>query len=221
MRFRKDGLARFISHLDLIRTFERAFRRADLPMAFTQGFSPRPKMTFAPALSVGITSSSEYLDAEFREEISVSDVALRLNRVLPEGIKVTDVKIADETIPLSMLNGADYVVTVVLGEVTPEKMKERIRNILEQKELYIEKETKSGRKKLVNIAPYIYHLDLLNSDGNTADIIMSIAIGQQGSLAPMTIINELEKLLSKKLEVCNIHREELFYISNNKKILPL
>ena len=61
----------FISHLDMMRTFERAFRRADLPVAFTQGFNPRPKISFTPALSVGITSSSEYMDVEFYEDVSV------------------------------------------------------------------------------------------------------------------------------------------------------
>ena len=92
LRFKKEGLARFISHLDLMRTFERAFRRAELPIAFSQGFNPRPKMTFASALSVGISSSSEYLDVEFSEDVSASDVALTLNPALLDGIKVTDVK---------------------------------------------------------------------------------------------------------------------------------
>lgn len=220
LRYKKEGLARFISHLDLVRTFERAFRRANLPIAFTQGFSPRPKMTFAPALSVGVTSSGEYLDAEFSQDVSVDDVALKLNRALPQGIKVIDAKIANESLALSMLNGAKYVVTVDLQDVEPEKLKEGIRSLLEQDELIIEKETKSGRK-LVNIAPYIYHLDLLNSDASTARIVMDIAIGQQGNVSPAAVIGELEKRLSSKLELLSIHREELFYISNDNKILPM
>jgi len=219
MRFKKEGLARFISHLDLMRTFERAFRRANLPIAFTQGFNPRPKITFTPALSVGITSSSEYMDAKFYEDVSMHDAACKLNRVLPEGIKITDVKVADEALALSMLNGAKYVVTVVLDEVDQEKLKKSMHMLLQQKEVIIEKKTKSG-KKLVDIAPFIYSLDLLKCDGNTANIVMSISIGQQGSVAPITVIYELEKILAKKLEVVSIHREEIFYTSDNNKISP-
>ena len=146
LRFKKEGLARFISHLDLMRTFERAFRRAELPIAFSQGFNPRPKMTFASALSVGISSSSEYLDVEFSEDVSASDVALKLNPALPEGIKVTDVKMADEAISLSMLNGAKYVVRLALNEVDLEELKKSTKGLLEQKEIIIEKRTKSGKK---------------------------------------------------------------------------
>ncbi|HQE05547.1 MAG: TIGR03936 family radical SAM-associated protein [Tepidanaerobacteraceae bacterium] len=220
LRFKKEGLARFISHLDLMRTFERAFRRAELPIAFSQGFNPRPKMTFASALSVGISSSSEYLDVEFSEDVSASDVALKLNPALPEGIKVTDVKMADEAISLSMLNGAKYVVRLALNEVDLEELKKSTKGLLEQKEIIIEKRTKSG-KKLVNIAPFIYSLGLSNCDGSAADIVMSVAIGQQGSVAPTMVINELERILCKELEIVSIHREAIFYKSNGKEILPM
>jgi len=220
LRFKKEGLARFISHLDLMRTFERAFRRAELPIAFSQGFNPRPKMTFASALSVGISSSSEYLDVEFSEDVSASDVALKLNPALPEGIKVTDVKMADEAISLSMLNGAKYVVRLALNEVDLEELKKSTKGLLEQKEIIIEKRTKSG-KKLVNIAPFIYSLGLSNCDGSAADIVMSVAIGQQGSVAPTMVINELERILCKELEIVSIHKEAIFYKSNGKEILPM
>ncbi|MFY9217527.1 MAG: TIGR03936 family radical SAM-associated protein, partial [Tepidanaerobacteraceae bacterium] len=192
----------------------------ELPIAFSQGFNPRPKMTFASALSVGISSSSEYLDVEFSEDVSASDVALKLNPALPEGIKVTDVKMADEAISLSMLNGAKYVVRLALNEVDLEELKKSTKGLLEQKEIIIEKRTKSG-KKLVNIAPFIYSLGLSNCDGSAADIVMSVAIGQQGSVAPTMVINELERILCKELEIVSIHREAIFYKSNGKEILPM
>ena len=65
MKFAKRYSAKFISHLDPNQGFERGFRRASLPVAYTQGFNPRPKMSFSPALSVGITSNSEYMDVDF------------------------------------------------------------------------------------------------------------------------------------------------------------
>lgn len=219
MKFKKEGLTRFISHLDMMRTFERAFRRANLPIAFTQGFNPRPKITFTPALSLGVTSSSEYMDVEFYEDISKQDVVLKLNGALPEGIQVTDVEEADEKLPLSMLNCAKYVVTVILSEVGPEELIKSIKILLQQKEIIVEKNTKSG-KKLVDIAPLIYSIDLADHNSDTANIVMSISIGQQGSVAPITVIRQLERILLKKLEVVGIHREEIFYISGDKKISP-
>ncbi len=219
MKFKKEGLTRFISHLDTMRTFERAFRRANLPIAFTQGFNPRPKITFAQALSVGVTSSSEYMDVEFYEDVSVDDVAFKLNQVLPEGIKILDVKVADEKLALSMLNGATYIVTVVLGEVALEELKKCLKCLLQHEEIIIEKKTKSG-KKLVNIAPLIYNLDLADNCGDTAKIAMSLSMGQQGNVAPMTVIQQLESILEKNLQVVSIHRGEMFYKTGDKKISP-
>lgn len=221
MKFKKERPVMFISHLDMMRTFERAFRRADLPVAFTQGFNPRPKISFTPALSVGITSSSEYMDVEFYEDVSVDDVNIRLNRVLPEGLRVINIGIPDEKLPLSMLNGARYVVKVTLKSWDLQKLEKSINTLLRQDEIIVEKVTKSGTRSL-NIAPFIYKIDLLSNDDNIANIGMAISIGQQGSVSPKLIVLELERILAKKLEVISIHREELFYRKNeNNKILPL
>lgn len=220
MKFKKDNLVKFISHLDMMRTFERAFRRADLPIAFTKGYNPRPKISFTPALSVGITSSSEYMDVEFYEDILIDDVANRLNRVLPKGLQIIKVGIVDEKLPLSVLNCAVYVLKAALNTVNLQELKKSINIILHQEEIIVEKVTKSGTK-FVNIAPLIYGIDLLSNDGNIVNVKIATSIGQQGSVSPKLIVLELEKLLKKKFEVLNIHREELFYTDENNKILPL
>ncbi len=210
----------FISHLDMIRTFERSFRRADLPLAFTQGFNPRPRISFTPALSVGITSSSEYMDVEFEETVSPEDAVTRLNAVLPEGIQIIKAETADNKIPLSVVNAATYMVKTALDEENPDELEKAINNLLNREEIIIEKSTKSGAKS-VNIAPFIYNMKLLSNTNGTADICMEVSIGQQGSASPKLIIFELEKLLAKKLEIVSIHREEIFYLNENNKILPL
>ncbi len=221
MKFKKDRPVMFISHLDMMRTFERAFRRADIPVAFTQGFNPRPKISFTPALSVGITSSSEYMDVEFYEDVQEDDVSIRLNRVLPEGLRVINIGIPDEKMPLSMLNGAMYVVKVALNVGYLQELKKSINILSHQEEIIVQKSTKSGTRS-VNIAPFIYKIDLLGNDDNVANIGMTISIGQQGSVSPKLIVLELERTLAKKLELISIHREELFYRKNeNNKILPL
>lgn len=210
----------FISHLDMIRTFERSFRRTDLPLAFTQGFNPRSRISFTPALSVGITSSSEYMDVEFQETVSPEDAVARLSAVLPEGIQIIKAETADNKIPLSIVNAATYMVKTALDEENPDELEKAINNLLNREEIIIEKSTKSGAKS-VNIAPFIYNMKLLSNTNGTADICMEVSIGQQGSVSPKLIIFELEKLLAKKLEIVSIHREEIFYLNENNKILPL
>jgi radical SAM-linked protein len=89
VRFTKQGKVRFISHRDVARAFERAFRIEQLPLAFTEGFSPRPKVSFGLALSVGHESHAEYLDVELTEAVDVDALPAALTAALPEGIDVT------------------------------------------------------------------------------------------------------------------------------------
>src|SRR4029077_7165483 len=86
IRFSKRGRVRFISHRDVARAFERAFRIEELPLAFTEGFSPRPKVSFGLALSVGHESEAEYLDVELTESVDVDALPERLTPALPEGM---------------------------------------------------------------------------------------------------------------------------------------
>ena len=91
VRFTKQGKVRFISHRDVARAFERAFRIETLPLAFTEGFSPRPKVSFGLALSVGHESVAEYLDVELTEPVELDGLPAALSGALPEGIDVTGV----------------------------------------------------------------------------------------------------------------------------------
>jgi radical SAM-linked protein len=91
VRFTKRGKVRFISHRDVARNFERAFRVEQLPLAFTHGFVPRPKVSFGLALSVGHESDAEYLDLQLAEEVPLDSLARGVSDALPEGIDVTGV----------------------------------------------------------------------------------------------------------------------------------
>lgn len=88
LRFTKRGKVRFISHRDVVRAFDRAFRIAELPVLFTEGFSPRPKVSFGHALAVGYESDAEYLDVEFDRPVGAERLVGELTEALPEGIGV-------------------------------------------------------------------------------------------------------------------------------------
>ncbi|MFT7601353.1 MAG: radical SAM-linked protein [Acidimicrobiales bacterium] len=89
VRFTKEGKIRFVSHRDLARLMERAFRKLRLPVAYTEGFSPRPKFSFGLALSVGHESEAEYLDVELATSVDLENLPPRLTAALPDGIAVT------------------------------------------------------------------------------------------------------------------------------------
>lgn len=89
LRFSKHGPVRFVSHRDVARAFERAFRIAELPLAFTAGFSPHPKVSFGPALAVGYESDAEYLDLELTRPVDLDGLAHQVTEGLPEGMTVT------------------------------------------------------------------------------------------------------------------------------------
>mgnify|MGYP000919467109 FL=1 len=90
--FVKERDLRYLSHLELFRTIERGIRRAGLEMVFSEGFHPHPKLSFGPALSVGIASRDEYFDMELVQEYPEEKILADLNRVLPEGLQVLAVK---------------------------------------------------------------------------------------------------------------------------------
>jgi radical SAM-linked protein len=99
IKFAKRGKVRFVGHRDIARALERAFRIEELPLAFTQGFSPRPKVSFGLALTVGAESDAEYLDVELSEPIDLHDLPARLTAALPEGIEVTGVAALEDRAP--------------------------------------------------------------------------------------------------------------------------
>jgi radical SAM-linked protein len=114
LRFTKRGKVRFISHRDVARAFERAFRIEQLPLAFTQGFAPRPKVSFGLALSVGHESDAEYLDVQLAETAPLDSVAGPLSDALPDGIDVTGVAALADRAPAlqESVTAVRYQVTV-------------------------------------------------------------------------------------------------------------
>ena len=126
IKFRKYGALRFIGHLDVMRFFQKAMRRADIPIAFTGGYSPHMIMSFANPLGIGLSSDGEYFDIELREYISSKDAVSRLNAAMVEGIEVVSFRqIAEEKkmTGMAIVAAADYR-TTVKNEVFPENWQE-------------------------------------------------------------------------------------------------
>ena len=114
LRYTKRGKVRWISHRDVARALERAFRITQLPLAFTEGFSPRPKVSFGLALSTGHESDAEYLDLVFAEEVELEPLSVSLTEALPEGMAVTGAVPLVERAP-----ALQEAVTAVVWRVEP------------------------------------------------------------------------------------------------------
>ena len=159
--FQKTGNAVWISHLDLMRLFQRAFRRADLPLTHTQGFNPRPSVSIALPLSVGISSDCELLDFSLDgEEVPCQEIKRRLNESLIEGIRVQDVYQNGRKI--RELTHLHTVVTLEYDNGIPEGAADGLKSLFERDTLIVPKKTKSGIQDQ-DIIPMIRKLNVVTA----------------------------------------------------------
>ena len=219
MRIRKGREVKFISHLDMMRALERAMRRARLPLKFTEGFNPRPKMSFTPAIPVGITSDAEYVDVEFTKELALEEIYDSLNSTLPPGIALLKVGDAEGKLPLSSVNRALYTVVVGMGGASREALEEAIGKILSSSEIKMVKKSK-GKEKEVNIASGIYVIKISTAENDRFTLKMELAAGQDASVTPFMVIDALREH-APSLNVLCVNKDELFVFDRGRKILPL
>ncbi len=159
LRFSKRGKVRFISHRDVARAFERAFRIERLPLAFTQGFAPRPKVSFGLALSVGHESDAEYLDVQLAESVPLDPLARQLSGALPEGIDVTGVAALADRAPAlqDSVTAVAYRVTVTRADDAPvgaDEVAAAVDRALARPELPITR-TRKGREVTEDLRPIV------------------------------------------------------------------
>lgn len=159
--FSKNGALAYTSHLDLARVWERSLRRAGAPLAYSQGFNPRPKLQLAAALPLGHTAEAELLDIWLEKRASVEKLAKDLVQVLPDGLAVSDVRQAvlkEPALPMQVVS-AEYRVDIDTGE-TAEAMAERIDRILQAEELPQERQRAGRKTKTYDLRPLIESLEL-------------------------------------------------------------
>jgi len=190
MLFSKCGPARFISHLDLVRTFARAIRRAGLPVAFSQGFNPHSIFSFAAPLPVGVEGEKECLDIKLISDVLPEQIHSLLGAVLPEGIKLGRVwQVPDNTpSPMSVVEKAVYEARVELGKMlTSAGLEERIKSFLGLSEILVPRKTKEGREKIRDIRPGIYAL-AGRVDKGAAVLEMELQAGSNGNVRPEEVV---------------------------------
>jgi len=227
-KFTKGEDIKYISHLDLMRLFERAFRRANLPLKYSEGFNPHPKFSFATALSLGTSSDGEYMDIEFNQEISIEDFTKRINEVLPEGIKIIKAAFLDEKDSImSLIRWSNYAVKFSINnKIDIERLNEEINKFMGLEEIIITKEKKKGRqivKKQESIRDRIKDITVLQFDGDMVLLKVTLMTGSNGNLKPEKLVEVLDEYTEIDIfkESVRIHRLELFIEKDNNITTPI
>ena len=223
VKFAKEGAMKFIGHLDIMRYFQKAVRRADIGAAFSEGFSPHMIMSFAAPLGVGITSSGEYFDMELTQSRSSEELVSRLNAQMAEGMRVLSVrKVPDgkASKAMSLVAAADYTVAFREGKEPRGCWQDRVDEFLSQDQILVWRTTKRSEGE-TDIRPWIYELKAAE-DG----LSMRLSAGSVHNLKPELVAEAFYKYLGEEPQpfAWQVHRGEIYADlgdENERKLVTL
>ncbi len=222
LKWSKDEEVRFTSHLDVVRTFERAIRRSGIPIAYSEGFHPHQRIALGPPLPLGFVSENEFLDLQLTEPFSKEFIP-RLNNTLPQGIKFSEGKpIFSKAESLSAaINATLYKVELPFSEA---EIKGKIEQILSQKHLMATRVSKidrglpSQREELKEV-DIRYEILKLENTGSTLEMLLTI--GNQGYAKPQEVLTFGLGMKEKEVLSLLIKREGLFVKRQNELLSPM
>lgn len=176
IKFAKSGVMRFIGHLDVMRYFQKALRRAEIDIAYTEGFSPHPVMSFAAPLGVGLESSGEYFDIEVCSYTTSADMKERLNQVMAPGMEVLSVTMLGDKVKNAMASvaAASYLVRFREGYEPDFDWIGQIKDFYSQPSIMVTKKTKKSEIEL-DLKPSIYQLSAKREENGAKSSPSSLA----------------------------------------------
>lgn len=218
IKFRKTGIMKFIGHLDVMRYFQKAIRRADVEICYSGGFSPHQIMSFAAPLGVGITSNGEYVDIEVHSTGTTAEMLERLNAVMAEGFEIAEYKLLPDTAAnaMSSVAAADYTLTFrpvyEPEEESAEEWFKKLTAFFDQPQVMVLKKTKKGEKEM-DLKPLIYDLGVIaGNDAAQAQLFMKISTGSASNIKPELLLDAYYKALGKERSpfAFMVQREEVY-----------
>ncbi|MBE5827148.1 MAG: DUF2344 domain-containing protein [Butyrivibrio sp.] len=217
LKFSKNGPIKFIGHLDVMRYFQKAIRRANIDIKYSEGFSPHQLLSFAQPLSVGATSDGEYLDMTVNSMVSTEDIMERLNSVMNEGIKieaVTELPEKEEK-AMTLSYAAKYRIRFRKSLKPDFDWISELENYLLRDRLPTMKKTKSGEKE-IDMKEMIFDHSL-NADKEEA--VFLLAMSSSATLKPALLFETFFKDLGKDLPpgALDIHRIDIYRSGNDDK----
>ena len=219
IKFSKEGSVKFIGHLDIMRYFQKAIRRADIDIAYSSGFNPHQIMSFASPLSVGHESSGEYFDVELNSMTSADDVKKRLNDVMVDGIRILAVAILDEKEKNAMASvaAADYLVSFSDKVMLPSDWKDKLLAFYNSKTIPVIKKTKKSEKEL-DLKEGIYKLEIREDK-----VYMQLDAGSGSNVKPGFVLETFFNTINMELPefAFKIYRLETYKRNVKGQLLPL
>ena len=224
IKFAKTGVMKFVGHLDVMRYFQKAIRRAELPIAYSEGFSPHMLLSFASPLGVGISSTGEYFDMVLAEDMKTDEIVKRLNATMVEGMEVLSARHVPDgkaSACMSLVAAADYTVAFREGkEPSVEWKKGQLEAFFAQDSIEILRKTKRS-EKLTDIRPWIYDMKAKKSG-----VWMQLSTGSVSNLKPELVMEAFCKWCGVELPpfAYTILREEVYAdigTEEERKLVPL
>ena len=226
MWFGKRGDMALVGHLDLVRLYDRAVRRASLPVAYSNGFHPCPRIMIANALPLGATSDGEIVDFELTERMDVDQFKEQLACQLPPDVPVYRVEEVELKAPAAtqLLEKAEYWITVArvqdvasLEDVSVEQWRDWVETIKRREEIWWEQTTKSGKKKQVNLRDRLFDLELVvpqrrQEEEKDSTVVLRYvgSCRNDGTLLkPEHLVYMLEQVTQQEFQLLHSHRQQL------------
>lgn len=227
IKFKKWGCMKFIGHLDMMRFFQKAVRRANIDICYSEGFSPHQIMSFAAPLGVGITSDGEYFDIEVNSTLTSKEALLAFNNQMVDGVEVTGyVKLPDNAkTAMSIVEAADYNLYYKDGYNSPLNVlewEEMInKHFLSQKEFMVVKKTKKSEKE-IDLKPLVYDIKVKSKDDRPYFYI-KVSTGSVNNIKPDFVLDSIYKKCDLEYNPLSIqiHRNDVYALDSNNNFVSL
>lgn len=204
--FEKTGRAKYISHLDLMRCFQRAFKRAGIPLWYTQGFNPHAYLMFPLALSLGTDSSVEILDIALTEQLPFDELRDKMNTSMPEGLRI--VSAGEPVMKHTEIVFAEYEVDFSVKGQTGDETARCFSDFLSQEKIEVEKRSKKRGANLVDIKPHINLLSI-SSEGEYARVSLRLPAGSEFNLNTNVVFEAFEAFFGGRIDMIYTKRTKI------------
>ena len=216
LRYSKGEDVRFTSHLDLVTIFERAFRRAGIKLAYSQGFHPHPKIAYSPPLAIGFTSEAEYLDVHYFQERG-KEIITHLNRVLPRGLRILKAKniFGKPRSLAAAINRAIY--EIKLPDIFDKaQMNEKIIRFIARESVIVKRQRKNDVVD-VDIRPYV---EAVNLDRASQKLVMTLTFQESKTARVQEVLGEMFSMSDEEIALSRVHRKALLIQVDQKQLTP-
>lgn len=214
LRLRKGEEVKYLSHLDLMRAFEFALRRARIPVAYSEGFNPRPRMSFGSAVGVGTTSDDERILLSLASAEESSAVMSRLNASLPKGMEILSSEEVPDGVksPIAGLNASEFRLSLECsGACSPEAAEQAMAQMVEADTIPIVRE-RQGKQKQLDLRPLLTHARVVGRTEGCAEVEAGFRTGDGGGARPQDLVQALQAVLPG-LELRAAHRIRQFSLA--------